>query len=385
MKALAAAAVIVSGLTGFAQAYIHGDLPNDTHAWAVHDKNRPNPVKVTAEVGKPPSDAIVLFDGTQKSVDKNWHNWGKPTGWVATNGTFLCVPGKGGACTKQSFGDCQLHIEWMAPHGLRGKGQSRGNSGVFLMDKYEIQVLDSYETDPAFPEKNPNYPDGQAGAVYGQTIPLVNPARPAGEWQSYDIIFHQPVWKDGKVLYPGSMTVFFNGVLVQDHWELEGPTLYMRRTANAKHAEKAPLSLQDHGNPVPYRNIWIREIPSRYANTTHGGPAVNKDDVLALRGKTASRLAAKIKPDTKLADRLRAWAEVLSYASRPEYLEGYNKAARQYVEMIAKFDKQAFMSKRRELDAVRSDCIKLIAAKVLPEDAPVAEAVLALYKKYPVK
>ncbi len=385
MNANTIAVLLAVGLTASSYAYIAGDLPNDTHAWAVHDPNRPNPVKVSAEEGQIPSDAIILFDGTQKSVDENWHNWGKPTGWIATNGTFLCVPGKGGVCTKRSFGDCQLHIEWMAPHGLKGKGQSRGNSGVFLMDKYEIQVLDSYETDPAFPDKNPNYADGQAGAVYGQNPPMVNPSRPVGKWQTYDIIFHQPVWKDGKVIYPGSMTVFFNGVLVQDHWELEGPTFWMRRTSNQKHANKAPLALQDHGNPVPYRNIWIREIPSRYANTTHGGVATTKEDVHALRKATADKLVAKIKPNANPIEKLRAWAEVISYAASPEYLAEYSKAADKCNELIKGLDQKTAKKKKWDLDCIRGDSKKLIAAGVLTANHPVVETIADLYKKFSIK
>lgn len=155
--------------------------------------------------------------------------------------------------TKQNFGDCQLHIEWAAPLPVVGKGQGRGNSGVFLMDTYELQVLDSYN--------NRTYADGMAASVYGQFPPLVNACRPPGEWQAFDIIFYRPHFdKNGNLIHPVRMTVLHNGVLVQDNVELLGPTAWKKRVPYKPHPEKMPLSLQDHGNPVRYRNIWIREL-----------------------------------------------------------------------------------------------------------------------------
>jgi len=169
------------------------------------------------------------------------------------NGYVEVVPGTGAIATKQGFGDVQLHIEWAAPTPAKGEGQERGNSGVFLMGMYEVQVLDSY--------RNKTYPDGQAGAVYGQYPPLVNASRPPGEWQTYDIVFHGPRFDaGGKLLRPARMTVVFNGVLVQDNVVLTGPTAHQTRPPYAAHPEKLPLSLQDHGNPMRFRNIWVREI-----------------------------------------------------------------------------------------------------------------------------
>lgn len=227
--------------------------------WRIHDMNRPKPPVIdpgTASTqekpGRPPSDAIVLFDGTDLS---QWRGVdGGPAKWRVVNGYMETVRGAGYIHTVQNFGNCQLHIEWSAPLPARGKGQARGNSGVFLMGKYEVQVLDSYE--------NETYADGQAAAIYGQYPPMVNASRPPGQWQTYDIIFHRPYFdKNGKLTRPARMTVFHNGILVQDNAVLLGPTLWLNRLPYQVHPPKLPLSLQDHGNPVRYRNIWIRELP----------------------------------------------------------------------------------------------------------------------------
>lgn len=194
----------------------------------------------------PPADAIVLFDG------KDLGAWsgpeGRPPGWKIENG-YAEVHG-GGITTKESFGDIQLHLEWAAPAAVTGKDQGRGNSGVYFQGRYEIQVLDSFE--------NPTYPDGQAGAFYGNAAPLVNASRKPGEWQTYDIVFRAPkTGEDGKVI-PGSFTVIHNGVLVQDHVPIKGQAT---TAAPAKGVvPTAPLHLQDHGNPVRYRNIWVRPL-----------------------------------------------------------------------------------------------------------------------------
>jgi hypothetical protein len=163
------------------------------------------------------------------------------------------VPGTGTLSTAQGFGDVQLHVEWMTPAPPKGTDQDRGNSGVFLMGLYEVQVLDSYGS--------VTYPDGQAGAVYGQYPPLVNASRAPGQWQAYDIVFHRPRFDGaGALASPATMTVFHNGVLVQDHVTLTGPTGHQVRPPYAAHPDRLPLSLQDHGHPVRYRNIWLREL-----------------------------------------------------------------------------------------------------------------------------
>jgi hypothetical protein len=229
-----------------------------TMKWKIHDLNRPLPPVIdpgTASTqdtpGHPPSDAVVLFDGKDLSqwADKD----GKPAQWKVENGYMEVLPGSGNISTRDAFGDCQLHVEFAEPLPATGESQERGNSGVFLMSLYEMQVLDSYQ--------NKTYADGEAAAVYGQYPPLVNSSRPPGRWQWYDIVFHGPRFgKDGKVLRPAHVTILHNGILVQDNVELTGPTAHGERPPYKAHPEKLPLQLQDHHNLVRYRNIWIREL-----------------------------------------------------------------------------------------------------------------------------
>jgi hypothetical protein len=200
--------------------------------------------------GPPPSDAIVLFDG--KDLSKWQDANGEPAKWKVEDGVAT-VNGTGTISTKEEFGDCQLHIEWASPAEVKGEGQGRGNSGIYFQGRYEIQVLDSYQ--------NKTYFHGQAGSVYKQHVPLVNASRKPGEWQTYDIIFHAPRFaEDGRVTKPGTFTVLHNGVLVQDHVEILGETSHMGEPQYKKHPLKQAMKLQDHGNPVRYRNIWIRPL-----------------------------------------------------------------------------------------------------------------------------
>jgi hypothetical protein len=217
------------------------------------DRPKPPVVSPAFEPGGPPSDAIVLFDGTDLSewVRKN----GEPARWKVENGYMEVVRKAGSVRTRRSFGDCQLHIEWATPSAAKGRGQGRGNSGVYLMSKYEVQVLDSYG--------NTTYADGQAAAVYGQNPPMVNASRGPGQWQAYDIIFRRPVFKGKKVVRPATMTVLHNGVLVQDHWVVKGPTAHKKEAEYKPHEDKLPITLQNHGDPVRYRNIWVRKLPER--------------------------------------------------------------------------------------------------------------------------
>lgn len=220
-----------------------------------------------AEVpGQPPSDALVLFDGTQKSLDANWcDNRGNTSRWKCIDGAAEATRGVGNLCTRRKFGDVQLHVEWRTPVDPGTNPMNRGNSGVFLLgDLYEVQVFESYETNPA-DMKFHFYADGQAASIYGQNPPLVNPTRKPGEWQAYDIIFHPPVFKDNTCVHPGTLTVFLNGVLVQDHWNIEGPTWHCRRTYQVKpNSAKESIQLQEHNCPVRFRNVWVRELPSRH-------------------------------------------------------------------------------------------------------------------------
>ncbi|MGD8787736.1 MAG: DUF1080 domain-containing protein, partial [Phycisphaerales bacterium] len=235
-------------------------VETDTGWWLVHDTNRPAPKVITpgtastqSQAGTAPSDAIVLFDGTDLS---GWTSGnGGPAKWVVRDGYMECQKESGPVKSKQKFGSCQLHVEFATPSIVIGRGQGRGNSGVFLMDIYEVQVLDSYN--------NKTYPDGQCAALYGRAVPLVNACKKPGEWQSYDIIFHRPIFKGGKVVKKARFSVCHNGVLVHDNVELEGGTGWISPhavTSYRPHGDKGPISLQDHGNPVRYRNIWVREI-----------------------------------------------------------------------------------------------------------------------------
>lgn len=221
---------------------------SDTPTYAIHDINRPQPRRVAsggALVVAPPSDATILFDGTTTEA---WEG-----SWIIADGILIATKGGPTFTTRESFRDCQLHLEWRIPAGRKVRGQKGGNSGVFLMGLYEVQILES--------ARNETYPDGQAGALYGQFPPLVNASRPQGEWQSYDIIFKAPVYTDGAVTTPAQVTVIHNGVVVQAAQNYRGPSAHKRQPAYpAKHPEAAPLSLQWHGDPIEFRNIWIRPL-----------------------------------------------------------------------------------------------------------------------------
>ncbi|TVR32654.1 MAG: DUF1080 domain-containing protein [Balneolaceae bacterium] len=227
-------------------------------------------VSTTGYFGEPPSDAIILFDGTDLS---DWESAPgyfpsmdgvpdylealqrehDPAPWKVEDGIMTVVPGSGNIKTKQGFGDMHLHIEWRAPAEIVGDGQGRGNSGVFLMGLYEIQVLDSWQ--------NPTYSNGQAGAIYKQKAPMVNASRPPGEWQSYDIFFEAPYFDDdGKLIKAAYVTVLHNGVLIHHRQKLQGPTVYIGLSHYEPHSRKLPIGLQDHGDYVSFRNIWVREI-----------------------------------------------------------------------------------------------------------------------------
>jgi hypothetical protein len=234
-----------------------GILPGQS--WHVHDSNRPHPNPVTPGkvLGAPPSDAIVLFDGKDLS---HWMQNGRGSDsgkavdarWKVENGYFECAPRTGDLLTRDKFGDVQLHIEWSEPTDVKGTSQERGNSGVLLMNRYEIQVLDSYN--------DVTYADGQAGALYGQWPPLVNPIRKPGEWQAYDIVFEAPRFEGEKLIRSAYATVFFNGVLVHHRKEILGTMVHRMVAKYTPHGAEEPLALQDHGNPVRYRNVWIRRL-----------------------------------------------------------------------------------------------------------------------------
>lgn len=245
-KTISAVGAIMGGLVLSAGALAISDK------WAIHDENRPMSPVVTPgqKYGDPPSDAIVLFDG--KDLSQFIGAEGSPAKWNVENG-YMEVNGTGDIQTRQAFGDVQMHIEWMAPDPPSGASQKRGNSGIFFMGKYEVQVLDSYESK--------TYADGQAAALYGQYPPLVNACRPPGQWQTYDIVFRAPVFDGGNLVRPARVTVIHNGVVVQDAAEYTGPSGHKRRPPYEAHGE-LPFRLQDHkdNQPVRFRNIWVRKL-----------------------------------------------------------------------------------------------------------------------------
>ena len=223
--------------------------------WRVHDLNRPHPKQITpgATVGAAPSDALVLFDGTNLAKWTGMNKGGPVApGWKVANGYVECVPETTDLVSKDKFGDVQLHVEWASPAKIEGESQDRGNSGVILMGRYEVQVLDSYN--------NVTYADGQAAAMYGQYPPLVNAVRKPGEWQTYDLVFEAPRFENGKLVKPAYLTLFHNGVLVHNRKEWIGAVEHRRVAHYTPHAAEEPLTLQNHGTRVRYRNIWARPI-----------------------------------------------------------------------------------------------------------------------------
>jgi hypothetical protein len=257
---LAAGAILVSQSAQQKEGYTDTPFLPDGK-WRVHDADRPHPRVVTPgpEPGQPPSDAIVLFDG------KDLSKWGtNGTGadkgkvvaapWKVENGYMEVAPGKGSIFTRENFGDCQIHVEWAAPAKVLGSSQGRGNSGVMIMGRYEIQVLDSYN--------NVTYADGQAGAMYGQYPPLVNASRKPGEWQTYDIIFESPRFEGGKVAKPAYVTIIHNGVVLHHRQAFIGQVAHKLVGTYTPHEPEGPILLQDHGNPIRFRNIWARRLTS---------------------------------------------------------------------------------------------------------------------------
>lgn len=224
--------------------------------WRVHDSTRPHPPVVTPgeRPGAPPSDATVLFDGSGLDAWQAAGSDGEPARWRLVDGAIE-VNGTGSIETRELFADVQLHIEWRTPVPPEGESQGRGNSGVFLMGRYEVQVLDSYE--------NVTYADGQAAALYGQRPPDVNASRAPGKWQSYDIVFLAPRFEDGRLVEPARVTVLHNGVLVHHDRAFLGPTRHRALPEYAPHPPQGPIQLQDHGNPVRFRNVWVRRLDGR--------------------------------------------------------------------------------------------------------------------------
>lgn len=345
----------------------YGDAPDAHHPWAVHDQNRPQPKRVepgtfstAAQPGKPPSDAIILFDGTASSLAK-WESdtkLGTPiqaTKWIVRDGALECVPKSGYIRTKEQFADCQLHVEWAAPTAVEGDSQGRGNSGIFLMGLAEVQVLDNYN--------NPTYADGFAASVYGINPPMANALRAPGEFQVYDIVFRRPVYRNGEVVDAGRVTVFCNGVLMQDATPLEGPGGHMKRSVPIEFPSQGPLKLQDHGNPVRYRNIWYRPLPPR---AIEGGT----DGVLTAEATTAKRheIATQLRTDAGTLSgtaRMLRFAESLCYENEAATATQVEALADAYIERLKKLSGAALDAKKGEAKSVQRALAYLQKNKIL--------------------
>lgn len=360
-----ASSLHAAGGTGSA---FYGDAPDATHPWAVHDHNRPQPAVVTPgtfstqdKPGKPPADAVVLFDGTPDAIanfeaDKNPS---EPTKWVVKDGTLQCVPGSGYVRSKEQFADCQLHVEWTEPTDITGESQGRGNSGVFLMGVLEVQVLDNYN--------NPTYADGSAGSLYGVNPPMVNPLRKPGEWQVYDIIFRRPVYDGDKVLDPGYVTVLINGVLVQDHTPLEGYGGHKGRSKVRPFPEKGPLKLQDHGNPVKYRNIWYRPLPKRVVEGGTDGGILSEAAATAKKKEIAAMVredAAKLEGNAKALRLL----ESLCYEANDAALKEATALTDKFVADTKALAADKIESKKGEINQFAEALKYLAKFKILPEN-----------------
>ena len=285
--------------------------------WRQHDIRRPRPPAVAPTEGgigsRPPKDAVVLFDGSGLEAWKS--HAGGPATWKVADGYMETAPGAGPIETKQKFGDIQLHVEWAAPSPPVGVGQDRGNSGIFLMGQFEIQVLDSYQAD--------TYADGQAGAIYGQFPPLFNASRPPGQWQSYDVAFRRPRFDtSGRLVEPARVTLFNNGVVVQNNEEPIGPTSWLKWLPYEDQGDRGPISLQDHDHPVRYRNIWLRELPERAAPTAKD---LARPTVVTLPAETLDQYAGQYllnaKPRAPVATIAREGGHlVISFPFRPQPL-----------------------------------------------------------------
>ncbi|MBE7540325.1 MAG: DUF1080 domain-containing protein [Opitutaceae bacterium] len=345
----------------------YGDSPDDLHAWAVHDRNRVQPPRVEPGAsstqqtpGKPPSDAVVLLDGTEDSL-ANWISdkpEGGPIKWALKDGALEVVPKTGYIRTRVEFGDVQLHVEWASPTVIKGESQGRGNSGIFLHGLVEVQVLDN--------NNNPTYADGFATAVYGVNPPMANALRPTGQFQSIDIVFRRPIYVGDHMVDPGYVTVFCNGVLVQDHTPLEGPTGHIKRTVSKPFPEKAPLRLQDHGDLVRYRNIWIRELPPR----AQAGATDFAYEAVKTKKKRAE-IAAMIRSDgIRLAAgsnaRMLRLAESLVYAPDAATQKEVEAQAAVYAKSIAGLSGEALEARKDEVKGV------LKALQYLAKDSIIA-------------
>lgn len=373
--ALFGTALVSSVLAASSGPRFYGDPPDDHHPWAVHDGNRPQPRLVTPgtfstpeQAGKPPSDAVILFDGTDLT---RWKGDKGDAKWKVENGYMEVAPGSGQIETREQFGDCQLHVEYATPTEVKGNSQGRGNSGVFLMGMVEIQVLDSYN--------NITYADGHAASVYGVNPAMVNVIKGPGEFNVYDIVFRRPIFKDGKEVDPGYVTVFVNGVLIQDHTRLEGPTGHMGRSRPRPFPEKGPLALQDHGNPTRFRNIWYRPLPPR---PIEGGT----DGWLSTEATMAKRkeIAASVRRDAQemsgLQQMLR-YMESLVYEKDDATLQKVEQLGKAYVQNLRDLPKEQLQSRKDEAKSVSDNFNYMRKFNLLPSNFGPAAALIGMIKE----
>ena len=363
---LTASALATAGAASTGSPF-YGDAPDATHPWCVHDWNRPQPPRVEPKPltdAKPPADSVILFDGSEASL-ANWEadkSGSEPTKWIVKDGVLQCVPKSGYIRTKSKFGDCRLHVEWAAPTPPQGDSQGRGNSGIFLEGVVECQVLDNYD--------NPTYADGFACSVYGVCPPLANALRPPGEWQQIDITFRRPVYEGDKLAHPGYVTVYCNGILVQDKTQLEGGTGHKSRSKPGPLPEVGPLKLQDHGNPVRYRNIWYHPLSVRTAADDEGIHApMSVEAATAKRKEIAAMVrdeAAKL-PEKSLDQWLRL-AESLVYEKDPATAEKVNAFVTGYVAEVKQIPANKIESKKSEVTRMNNALKYLTKFKVLSAD-----------------
>ncbi|MEO6244536.1 MAG: DUF1080 domain-containing protein, partial [Opitutaceae bacterium] len=295
-----------------------------------------------------------------------------PTKWIVKDGALECVPRSGQIRSTEKFGDCQLHVEWAAPKNVQGDSQGRGNSGIFLMGLAEVQVLDNYN--------NPTYADGFAGSLYGINPPLANALRAPGEFQVYDIIFRRPLHRDAKLIDPGYLTVFCNGVLLQDHTPLEGPGGHMKRSVPIPFPVSGPLKLQDHGNPVRFRNIWYRPLPPRQAE---GGT----DGFLTAEATTAKRreIAASIRANaTKLPAgspaAMLSYAESLCYENDPATAQSVQEMATAYAASVNSLSPAELEKRKGEITNVTKAFQYLGKFSLIPRDFAVTRTLEGIAK-----
>lgn len=376
LPGLALAASVSATLAG----PFYGDPPDANHPWAIHDDHRPQPPRVEPGTfssqetpGKPPSDAIVLFDGTEASL-ANWRGEkdSEATKWVVKDGVFQCVPGSGYARTKAEWADCQLHVEWSAPIKVEGNSQGRGNSGIFPMGQVEVQVLDNYD--------NPTYADGFASSVYGVNPPYANALRKPGEWQVYDIVFRKPVYKDGKMVSDGYLTVFVNGVLTQDATPLEGGGGHRARSKNHPFPEKGPLQLQDHGNPVRYRNIWYRPLPARALDGSTDSH-LTPEATTAKRAAIAAEVRAEAAKKTGTA-KLLGVLESLTYELQPAAVAESDQLTAAFLASVEATPAEALEGKKGEIQQVRGALDYLTKFKIIPAAPPALPALQKIIKDH---